>query len=102
MDIATTPRLPTSSSSTGWPIASNRHLASPRPPCRSYAHSQLQAGLLNAVLQRCKLVVKFAEFAVAEFRKDEIVEGFLLGSQACEELIGLIRQGHLHDPGVVP
>jgi hypothetical protein len=58
------------------PIASNRYR--PEPAAKSHAHRDLQAGLLEAGLQCRELAGELAEFAVAEFGKDEIVELLLL------------------------
>src|SRR5439155_3086423 len=67
----------------------------------SYAHRDLQAGLLETILQLSELAGELNELAFAEFRKDEVVESLLLGGQACNVLIGLVRQRHLHNPCVI-
>jgi transposase len=67
----------------------------------SDTQSHFHAGFFKPVLEGGELVGKFAQFAVFEFRENELVQGLLLRGQIRQMLISLVGQGHLHDPGIL-
>ena len=58
----------------------------------SDVHGNLQAGLLKLILEGREFSGELSKFPIAEFRKDKLVQGFLLGGQVCDVLVGLVRQ----------
>src|SRR5258708_21361904 len=69
-------------------------------PGRSRVRNDLQAPLFQAISQAAERIDQLVELLVAEFGKNELVKRFLLGGEACQLLVGLVGQRHLHDSGV--
>ncbi len=59
-----------------------------------------QTGFLQPFFERGQFAGQLVDFAGAEFRENEFVQAFLLRRQACQVLVGLVRQRHFDDPGV--